>query len=126
MYFKGIPPSKKNNKQFWRNKSTGKMFIASSDKYQAWEKEMMYLLMKDRKGIDTPCKIVVKFEIKTERKFDLSNKFESIADALVKAGVIKDDNWSVLSEVDISIHKGIEDGYRVAIYPLPISNNQRS
>lgn len=30
------------------------------------------------------------------RKFDLSNKFESIADLLVDAGILADDNYEVL------------------------------
>ena len=35
----------------------------------------------------------------TKRKADLSNRFESIADLLVDAGIIEDDNYFVVPEV---------------------------
>lgn len=35
----------------------------------------------------------------TKRRGDLSNKFESVADLLVDAGIIEDDNWYVVPKV---------------------------
>lgn len=35
------------------------------------------------------------------RAYDLSNKWESIADLLVKVGFLKDDNWKVLAPISL-------------------------
>lgn len=44
-------------------------------------------------------KITLTFFAGDNRKFDLSNKAESIMDTLVDAGLLEDDNYSVVSEL---------------------------
>ena len=38
---------------------------------------------------------------KTKRKFDLSNKVESVNDLLVDCGVIHDDNYTVIQKLEV-------------------------
>ncbi len=44
-------------------------------------------------------KITLTFYAGDNRKFDLTNKAESIMDTLVDAGLIEDDNYSIISEL---------------------------
>jgi len=102
-----IPPSKKNSKQIvcrWKFPQ-----VLPSKKYTEWEKEQLEIL-KSWEMLDTdeqeklPKKnliIEVDFYWKDLRKWDLSNKFESIADMLVKWWILEDDNYEILSEVTL-------------------------
>lgn len=98
----GIIPSKKNSKTMIVRGN--KPRLISSKAYKDWEEEQLWRLASRSsqiKPIDTPCTIHVQFQSKHKRKWDLSNKFESIADLLVKAGILTDDNWSVLEHVQL-------------------------
>lgn len=103
LIFEGIIPSKKNSKRIIR--VGNKRRIISSKQYINWENKHMDLLAQVSADIvnpiNTPCKITVQFEVATKRKFDLSNKFESIADLLVKAQILKDDNWGILPNIQL-------------------------
>ena len=54
-----------------------------------------------------PFKIVCEFYMPDHRKTDLSNKFESVADLLVKAKIIPDDNCCILSVVEL-VYKWVD------------------
>lgn len=99
----GTIPSKKNSKRIvGRGK---RMFIISSKNYLEWEKEKadeIYGQLDEITAITTPVRLSITFSSSTKRKWDLSNKVESIQDLLVKVGVLEDDNWSVVQELEVS------------------------
>lgn len=94
---KGRIPSKKNSKRII---GRGRPMLISSKAYQEWEAgQLIYLRSLNlSKGIEK-ASIKVVFYMPDNRKADLSNKFESIADLLVKAGILVDDSWQCLSPV---------------------------
>jgi Holliday junction resolvase RusA-like endonuclease len=97
----GKVPSKKNSKRIIRIK--GRPMIISSADYIKWEKEAVKDI-KTQVDIKAPikcCDLCVGFSFPDNRRCDLSNKFESIADALVKAGVIEDDCWQVVRSINV-------------------------
>lgn len=92
-------PSKKNNKRIIvRN---GKPSIISSQEYLEWENGFV----REIKTLGTKvgkCLVAsVTIYAPNRRRFDLSNKWESIADALVKAGYLFDDDVAHVPEVRI-------------------------
>lgn len=99
----GTIPSKKNSKRIvGRGK---RMFIISSKNYLEWEKEKadeIYGQPDEINAITTPIRLSITFSSSTKRKWDLSNKVESIQDLLVKVGVLEDDNWSIVQELEAS------------------------
>lgn len=113
---KGDVPSKKNSKQIFFNRATGRRFISTSDSYKAWHKEASSQLRAERRYFDYVNKLKVVFYSSNRRHFDLSNKFESIADLLVDNKILLDDNYNVLPKVELE-YAGIDkDNPRVEIY----------
>lgn len=91
-------PSKKNSKRIvsvrWRP------MLLSSKEYLAWEN----LFIQELKTVEKPWEfrgITCRIWAKDKRKFDLSNKWESIADALVKAEYIEDDNMIIIPSITL-------------------------
>lgn len=93
---KGRIPSKKNSKQIINR--GGRSFLISSVNYRLWEEAQLWLLPKIKAPIQE-CRINAYFYFPDRLRADLSNKFESIADLLVKGNILQDDNWKVLKEV---------------------------
>ena len=93
-------PSKKNSKQIvrWR--------IISSKADLQWEKEQINNLIDiwQEIHIKPPFKIICDFYMPDRRLSDLSNKFESIADMLVKYWLFEDDNYTILQNIELN-HK---------------------
>jgi Holliday junction resolvase RusA-like endonuclease len=58
----------------------------------------------------------VVFNTKSKYKKDLSNSFEGIADAIVSAGIIEDDNWYVLTSVSLMRKEADHDYTEIYIY----------
>ncbi len=108
-------PSKKNRHIIKKNHRTGKSYIGSDDEYHLWEVrhadelsvEMRHLgnfrwfenlhidyLFRVAKNKDgTPCK----------KRWDISNKIESINDMIVKAWLIDDDCHTVLRSMNCRV-----------------------
>ncbi len=99
----GRVPSKKNGKRILMNHRTGQRFIGSSQDYMDWHEGAMLQLMNFTRGwiMSEQYEITCKFFPDTKAKFDLSNKFESVADALVDRGLLEDDNYTVLPKVTL-------------------------
>ena len=57
--------------------------------------------------INPPFKIICDFYMPDRRLSDLSNKFESIADMLVKYGLFEDDNYTILQKIILN-YKGYD------------------
>lgn len=100
-------PSKKNSRI---NTRSGRSF--PSTKYTAWHKDAS-LQLRGVKHFDTD-RLVITFVAGDKRKFDLTNKAESIMDLLVDNGLIEDDNYSVIPELTLR-YGGYEKGNPHAI-----------
>lgn len=96
---KGRIPSKKNSKHMVF--AIGRSFLVSSPQYLAWHKEQSYRLKKIPKPIEH-CIIEINFYAPDNRKTDLSNKAESIADLLVDNKILKDDNWFCVKKLHLN------------------------
>jgi hypothetical protein len=98
--FNGRIPSKKNNQRPLR-RGRG-MIIAASEAYMAWEKAAILGDLLGIPPIPWP-RFTAEFTIFAPDvgDADLSNKWEGCADAMVKAGIIPDDNWWKLCNVSL-------------------------
>lgn len=95
-----LPPiSKKNSQQIFFNQNTGKPFIMPSKKYKEYESAALWYIPKG-KQINTACNIKCLFYMQTKRKCDLTNLLEAIDDILVKAGLLADDNFTIIESHD--------------------------
>lgn len=93
----GNPIVKKNTqKVVWRN---GRSIVVYSPQYRAWLNNAMdELALQPRpdEPIDYPVLLVCKFFMQTLRIVDLSALYEGIQDTLVKAEILKDDNFNII------------------------------
>lgn len=94
------PVSKKNSQQIHINKRTGKRFISPSEKYKQYEREAMLFIPKTDEPIDYPVNVKCLFYMPTRRKCDLTNMLEAIDDIMVKAGLLLDDNYTIIETHD--------------------------
>lgn len=101
-YTVSIPPiTKKNSQQIMINRSTGKPFVYPSKQYKDYEaRAVWYLQPRPAKPIDYPVNIKCLFYMPTRRKCDLANHLECACDVLVKAGVLADDNSTIVVSMD--------------------------
>jgi Holliday junction resolvase RusA-like endonuclease len=99
--FFGRVPSKKNNLR--RVQVKGRLITLPSVKYCDWESTAVFdIKMQQINQLHPPYKISYRVFAPDRKASDLSNKIEGINDALVKAGVITDDNWFVLTDLSVS------------------------
>ena|SRR3990167_8738951 len=98
----GLTPSKKNSRI---NTKSGMSF--PSAKYTLWHKDASKQLIGQKPINSTKLKVI--FYAGDNRKYDLSNKFESIADLLVDNGLLQDDNWEFLNDVHL-MFGGVDKG----------------
>ena len=95
-----LPPiSKKNSQQIMTNKATGRPFIMPSKKYKEYEKAALWYIPKNI-FINYPVNVKCLFYMSTRRKCDLTNLLEAIDDVMVKAGLLADDNFSIVQSHD--------------------------
>lgn len=94
---KGRVPSKKNSKQIvCRGKYP---MLLPSKQYTEWHKDAVIQLNGVQKIKSK--KIEITFFAPDARKFDLTNKAESILDLFVDCGIIEDDNYTIIKEVNL-------------------------
>lgn len=116
-------PSKKNNKRILKNSRTGKMFIASSEKFNEWHNQAMmdlcFRLNKDR-GIfrDKQVEIELTFYNSDNRRHDLDNMTSSVLDLLVDAEFIDDDCCRVVSKVTVIAGGMTEERHTTYLFGL--------
>lgn len=74
-----------------------------SAKYKEWHKDASAQLAEQKiEPIVGPIvQIAISFVAPDRRKFDLTNKAESIMDLLVDNGIIEDDNYSIVPRVTL-------------------------
>ena len=95
-----LPPiSKKNHQQIFRNTRTGKPFVMPSKEYKEYEQSAMWFIPKGI-HITEPVNVKCLFYMPTKRRCDLTNLLESIDDVMVKAGLLKDDDFTVIQSHD--------------------------
>ncbi len=115
------PISKKNSQQIMVNKKTGKPFISPSKKYKEYEKQAVcFIPFVDK--IDYPVNVKCLFYMQTHRKVDLTNLLEAIDDVMVKAGVLADDNFTVIESHDGSRVLYDKENPRTEVYIERIGN----
>lgn len=100
----GRIPSKKNCKRAFVIR--GRAIITDNPAYTKWHKEQIGKLKAVKQcfaqELSQPVRsIAMTLYAPDNRKSDLSNKFESIADILVDAGILKDDNWFEMPSVHL-------------------------
>lgn len=93
------PISKKNNQQIFFNRHTGKSFITPSKQYKEYEQNALWFIPKGR-CIDYPVNVKCLFYMPTKRLCDLTNMLEAVDDVMVKAGLLKDDNYKIIVSHD--------------------------
>ena len=95
-----LPPiSKKNSQQIYRPNGMNRPIIVPSKKYKEYEQAALYFIPR-RPYIDYPVNIECIFYMPTRRKCDLTNLLEAIDDIMVKAGLIEDDNYTIIAGHD--------------------------
>ena len=101
-YIISLPPiTKKNSQQILINHRTGRPFIAPSRQYKKYEQKAIKLLAnKPKSPVQAPCRVVTLFYMPTRRRVDLTNLMEAAHDVLVAAGILADDNNTIISSVD--------------------------
>lgn len=96
-----VPRTKKNSQQIFKNRRTGRSFIAPSKVYQEYEEEAGYFLRpKPDSPIDYPVHVKCLFYMPTYRAVDRTNLEEAAHDALVKWGILLDDNRDIIASGD--------------------------
>lgn len=95
------PVTKKNSMQISVNQYTGKPVVRQSEKYIQYEHNASYFIPKNA-FYDTPVNVKCTFYMPTHRKCDLTNLLEAIDDIMVKCGLLKDDNYTILTAHDFS------------------------
>lgn len=93
------PRTKKNHQNIIKNRRTGAFMVVQSSQYSKYEKECLGYIKSEEK-IDYPVEVRCKFYMGTKRKCDLTNLLQAIDDILVKAGVLADDNYTIIESHD--------------------------
>ena len=107
----GLTPSKKNSKIISCRGNRPCLFPSS--KYTEWHKDALVQII-GMKPIEAN-KLTLTFYAGDNRKFDLTNKAESIMDLLVDAGIIEDDNYSIIGELTLKFGGVEKDNARCQI-----------
>lgn len=93
------PISKKNSQRIMINRATGKPFIMPSEQYKQYERDAAHFIPCGV-HINEPVNVKCLFYMPTRRKCDLTNLLEAIDDVMVKAGLLADDNFTVVESHD--------------------------
>jgi hypothetical protein len=101
----GRIPSKKNCKRAIVRK--GRAILLLSEAYLEWEKTQLEEMFKLNPIPFDLMGCVARFWFPDRRRSDLSNKWESIADMLVKAEILKDDRHDYLADIRL-ISQGVD------------------
>lgn len=97
----GAPITKKNSQQILTNPKTKRPFIMPSKQYKAYETAALKELGKPKRPpLETPLNVRCLYYMPTRRKADLCNLIEATCDILTRAGIIKDDNSTIVVSHD--------------------------
>lgn len=104
------------------NRKTGKPFIMQSKQYREYEKSAAWFIPRNI-YISVACNVKCLFYMKTKRKCDLTNMLEAIDDIMVRAGLLEDDNYTIIQSHDGSRVLYDKDNPRTEVYIEVIENN---
>lgn len=96
------PRTKKNHGQIIHTKS-GRHIMLPSPQYKEFEKEVIKYVTAEFgniEPIDFKCNLKCKFYKDRNYSSDLVGYLQAIQDALVKAGILKDDNTNIVTTVN--------------------------
>lgn len=93
----GQTPSQKNGKVMAINHKTGKSFPISNAIVKDWQKSAATQLLQWKGQAAKRVTVTYMFFVKDNRPRDIDNMVASVNDALVKAGLVKDDSWQWLA-----------------------------
>ena len=97
MTIKGEVPAKKNSRI---NTHSGRSF--PSVRFQQWHTmALLQLRQQCKETITTPCRIDLTFIHGDNRRRDSDNGTSSVFDTLVDAGILSDDSWREIPEINI-------------------------
>lgn len=116
------PISKKNSQQIMTNKQTGKPFIYPSKKFKEYEQTAFWFIPKGL-TIDTACNIKCLFYMGTRRRVDLTNLLEAVDDIMVKAGLLVDDDFTIIQSHDGSRVLYDKENPRTEVYITKAEKN---
>jgi Holliday junction resolvase RusA-like endonuclease len=107
LFLDGETPSKKNSRV--TDTRTGRTF--PNVRYRNWEKDAVLEIKRQYHGepIEGPVTVDIIFNHADKRVRDCDNPVNSICDMLKKAGVLKDDRWTVIPYHRI-LHRLSEQG----------------
>lgn len=120
----GTPPSKKNDHLIVSSPKTGRHFIIPGKRSQTWEKTAALLLQSQARAfsqaraampLSSDVRVQIVFLVKGARKWDLSNKEEIVLDALVRGGILVDDNRFVLIEKRVAWEPSDSDSVSIRL-----------
>lgn len=104
----GDTPSQKNSKQILVNRRTGARFISSSAHVKAWQSAALWELRSVALPNWTyPLSATLLFYFSNKRRHDLDNCTSSVLDILVKAEIIKGDDYTCLCCIT-SVFKAVD------------------
>lgn len=93
----GQTPAQKNEKRMAINRRTGKPFPVTSEAVKAWKASAAAQLMQYKGQADGKVVINYMFYVKDNRGRDTDNMVCTVNDALVTAGLLKNDSWQWLA-----------------------------
>lgn len=114
----GNVKQKKNNKRIAYNPRTKKPFIISEKKTSDYMDDAIAQLRKQFMGYRVtgyPISISVTFYYQTRHRKDIDNSLSTIADCMVEAGVIEDDDVAHVNEWNIKFGGYDKENPRVEI-----------
>lgn len=95
------PVTKKNSPRIFIDRGTGRPFVAPSRAYKDYEAQAAwYLRPRPERPIERPVNVRMLFYMPTKRRCDLVNLQEAVLDLLVSAGILADDQASVVASMD--------------------------
>lgn len=94
----GRPITKKNSSQIV--KAGAKRRVISSKQFSAYEEACLYQLLKAPKTSEENLNMQCLYYMPTRHRVDLVNLLQATCDILVKAKVIKDDNFKIIASHD--------------------------
>ena len=124
----GNPITKKNARPIYI-KADGKRFIGKSKALADYEADILIQLIQQKQelkkeglfaaAISTRCCIKYSVYLNSKRLRDCTNIVEAAQDALVKAGIITDDNYTILNPVIILVNTGRAFNAHIMIDLIP-------
>ena len=116
-----LPPiTKKNHQQLVWPKGRNTPIVMPSPQYKQYEKDALWFIPKLGAPLSEPVCVKCKFFMPTRRKCDLTNLLQAIDDIMVKAGLLEDDNYTIIQSHDGSrvFYDKSNPRTEVIIYPI--------